>query len=193
MARTSKPILSPESDDDTQERSDFILNGSSCWITVGKVSVWIRADGNGGAIIEGYQHGNEMDNPLAGTMCLQPLKRKRPGKRKQKYDGDMDPQCIPICDAMNLLPGIHTIESCCGHEEDEFRVWFKADSLEVLPPFLYHTVPCHGAKFGWRVTVGTDCVMAPAAFCLRGPVGDYIGAAKIATLILAYLRGETKP
>jgi hypothetical protein len=193
MARTTKPILSPESDDDTTERSDFILNGSSCWITVGKVSVWIRADGNGGAIIEGYPLHDEMANPLSGTMYVRPVKRRRGTKRKPVYDDRMDPECIPICDAMNLLPGIHTVESCCGHGKSEFRVWFKADSLEVLPPFLYHTVPCHGAKSDWRVTVGTDCAMAPASFCLRGPVGDYAGAAKIAALIQSYLRGEAKP
>jgi len=42
-----------------------------------------------------------------------------------KYDEEMDPQCIELCDAMNCLPGITTFESCSGHGALAFTIWFK--------------------------------------------------------------------
>jgi len=42
------------------------------------------------------------------------------------YD-NFDPEVVPLCKALNTLPGIETIESCCGHGEYPFRIWFKVD------------------------------------------------------------------
>jgi len=41
------------------------------------------------------------------------------------YPSDMDVECIPLCDALNSLPGIQTSESCCGHGSHNFGVAFK--------------------------------------------------------------------
>jgi len=49
----------------------------------------------------------------------------------------IDKECIALCTAMNNLPGIYTIESCCGHEKQPFRIWFKVTDLAVLPNLLY--------------------------------------------------------
>jgi hypothetical protein len=49
-----------------------------------------------------------------------------------KYDAFMDPECIEICDALNEIPGIETMESCCGHGKFRFSVWFKASDLSPL-------------------------------------------------------------
>ena len=51
------------------------------------------------------------------------------------YDVFMDPECIPICDALNRIPGIRTLESCCGHGKHGFWVWFT-----VSQPFKNLTV-----------------------------------------------------
>lgn len=48
----------------------------------------------------------------------------------------MDPECVPLCDALNRLPGIHTLESCCGHGESTFLVAFSAAAVESLRPIL---------------------------------------------------------
>lgn len=40
------------------------------------------------------------------------------------YDGYMDKECVAICDALNALPGVETIESCCGHFKNSYRIWF---------------------------------------------------------------------
>lgn len=43
------------------------------------------------------------------------------------YYGGMDKESIPLCDAINALPGLKTIESCCGHGEKPFMIWFQCD------------------------------------------------------------------
>lgn len=48
------------------------------------------------------------------------------------YDGRMDPECIPLCDALNRIPGIETFESCCGHGRHEFWIWMFAKSVKSL-------------------------------------------------------------
>ena len=50
---------------------------------------------------------------------------------------DIDAECVDLYLAMNRLPGIQTIESCCGHGKHQYRIWFWADSLEALPRLLY--------------------------------------------------------
>jgi hypothetical protein len=57
-------------------------------------------------------------------------------KRAVVYENRMDPECIPICDALNLLPGIETISSCCGHGFQPFRIYFVAEVLGDLKPIL---------------------------------------------------------
>ena len=54
------PALLPEGD----EGCDYVLNGSSCWVTVGDISLWIRRDGMDGVIVEAYHVGEEMEPPL---------------------------------------------------------------------------------------------------------------------------------
>lgn len=44
----------------------------------------------------------------------------------------IDPECIPLCRAINAIPGLHTVESCCGHGADPFRIWLRADRVEDL-------------------------------------------------------------
>lgn len=85
----------------------------------------------------------------------------------------IDPECISLVKAMNQYPGIKTIESCCGHGERPFRIWFEADNLEVLPPLLYWFDACHCGYTGWNIKVTTDCAMSPVHFYVEGPVGAY--------------------
>lgn len=94
-----------------------------------------------------------------------------------------DVECVALVDAMNMVPGIFTIESCCGHGEYPFRIWFKTDTLDAMPPLLYWFDSCHCGLRGWSVVATTDCAMSPVAFLVEGPVGAYEEADKIAALI----------
>lgn len=39
----------------------------------------------------------------------------------------MDPEVVDLCKVINALPGVITSESCCGHGETPYRIWFKVD------------------------------------------------------------------
>jgi len=95
----------------------------------------------------------------------------------------MDKECISLCKAINSISGLQTTESCCGHGDTPFRVWFTTEDLDALPDLLYWLNYCHSGCSGWQVTVTTDCVKSPVSFCIEGPVGAYKEAEKIASLI----------
>jgi len=99
-------------------------------------------------------------------------KQVRPSWAKlSPSESGIDEECLVICEAMNELPGIETYESCCGHDEQPFRVFFHA-TLEGLPPLLYYIDPCHCGFTGWSVQALTDCAMSPVHFVLIGPIGE---------------------
>lgn len=104
-----------------------------------------------------------------------------------RVHGKLDAEVVSLIRAMNKLEGITTIESCSGHNERPFHIWFWADSLEDLPALLYWFDVCHSGVKGWRVFVRTDCSMAPVTFCVEGPVGDFEGARMIALAIREHL------
>lgn len=93
---------------------------------------------------------------------------------------DIDEECIDICTAINRLPGLFTIESCCGHGETPYWIWFRlrddtpAGLMEGLPALLFWMAhfgeDCHDSE--WQVFVDTDCAGLDATFRLEGPVGE---------------------
>src|SRR5258708_32116345 len=64
-----------------------------------------------------------------------------------RYDANMDPECVALCDVLNDMPGVRTCESCCGHGRHSFRIWFEIDVLDALRPLLtaiYDDAPLRG-------------------------------------------------
>ena len=50
-----------------------------------------------------------------------------------KGDRDfMDSECVDLCDSLNSIVGITTLESCCGHNYHPYCIWFSCDSVEPL-------------------------------------------------------------
>lgn len=82
---------------------------------------------------------------------------------RMPYRGRMDRECVALCDALNALPGITTYESCCGHGERPFWVFFFAASIEALAPI-------HRAlEHNWHIQVcHLDCPYR-VTFLLEGP------------------------
>ncbi len=111
---------------------------------------------------------------------------------ENKYTGTMDKGCLALCDALNRLPGIQTIESCAGHGERPFHIWFFAENLEALPQVAYYFARCHSGCSDWNVIATTDCGMSPISFMIEGPVGAYADAEKIAKLINEHADEEAK-
>jgi hypothetical protein len=75
----------------------------------------------------------------------------------------MDRECIGLCDALNELPGIKTSESCCGHGERPFQVWFFAETVTALVPIM------KALDHHWRVLVTHVDLPYRIAFLLEGP------------------------
>lgn len=65
-----------------------------------------------------------------------------------KYDEHMDQECIPLCDAINLIPGLHTIESCCGHGKAGMSIWLNPEEKTDLYAALYILALCINDEFG---------------------------------------------
>ena len=105
------------------------------------------------------------------------------------YPPDMDKECIRLCDALNELPGITTIESCCGHGRDMFRIFFDADSLKDLGVMVQFFSSCHNGKDGWLVEVYGLCDNEDAHLVIRGPMGSqaYEDSKSIASKIMEYV------
>ena len=74
---------------------------------------------------------------------------------------DMDPECINICNAINELPCIQTVESCCWHGNHPFRIWIhirKGYEEHHLADLLWSLDKCHTGVSSWHCTIYTDCV-----------------------------------
>ena len=95
-----------------------------------------------------------------------------------KYDKYMDEECIPICDALNELPGVTTFESCCGHLKRRYVVYLYTDNLYsmavIARTFDRRYLPTESA---WRVTIETIDVERMPQFCIgiysEEPFKDY--------------------
>jgi len=106
----------------------------------------------------------------------------------------MDPECIKICTALNELPGIRTFESCCGHGEHGFWIWFEVTApiekgLLTLSRCLYNKqgrVPTDLTQ-GWRAVLYHLDRCTKICFLLEGPVGDYAGADELAEEIFNHI------
>jgi len=91
-----------------------------------------------------------------------------------EYDDRMDKECVPLCDALNALPGIRTIESCCGHGQHSFRVYFLVDGTNSMQGlfFLTRCVDRRYWEYGgsWDITLSVADVVhdgiLPTVFCL---------------------------
>ena len=108
-----------------------------------------------------------------------------------KLPDNMDPECIPICEAMNEIPGIETSESCCGHGRHGFWIFFKAENMQALATIAYAVYASHCGFEGWQVIAHTVCPSRPARFLLEGPKDEksYEQATRLAAIILG-LRDE---
>ena len=103
----------------------------------------------------------------------------------------MDPECIPLCDAINLYPGFETTESCCGHGEHPFWIFIKIDSLENLNLPLFVRAFNHsynGVDSKWTIQLGVGESVEKAYFLIEGPIGRFDDANKIAECLIRHLQ-----
>ncbi len=104
---------------------------------------------------------------------------------KVKLPPDIDDACVALCGALNDTPGVTTVGSCCGHGVSPYEIFFEVRSLSDLARVAFCVDACHSGAKGWQIIARTDCAMRPVFFVLRGPAGDYAGAAKVTESLLS--------
>jgi hypothetical protein len=78
---------------------------------------------------------------------------------KFEYPENMDAECVDLCNALNTLPGIKTVKSCCGHGTSPFAVWFRCSTNGFVDTRgLFFAARCVNArhwKYGhlWKLSV----------------------------------------
>jgi len=97
------------------------------------------------------------------------LKISTDSTSKELYDEKIDKECISLCNTLNSIPGIKTFESCCGHGEAPFRIWFTAEKIEdlLVPIISTNTTP------GYSIIIEFTESPLKVIFLLEGPVGEY--------------------
>lgn len=72
------------------------------------------------------------------------------------YGPGMDREMVRLCDVLNSLPGIHTVESCAGHGERPMRVLFACRSPKSLAKIQQAVdIRYGGMKNPWRIACCT--------------------------------------
>jgi len=85
---------------------------------------------------------------------------------------DMDPEIVPLADALNRLPGICTIASCSGHMRRGPWITFQVENQSDLVPLAY----CCGHWWSVGLEPASE---DPPVFCLQGPYLCWIVTARL--------------
>ena len=72
-----------------------------------------------------------------------------------RYNDIMDKECIPLCDAINDIPGLETSGSCCGHGKDSFKIYMPEKNIyhRNFLILMRSLCPRYGGPIDWRVTL----------------------------------------
>lgn len=113
-------------------------------------------------------------------------------------DAQLDSECVSLCEAINRLPHVYTVESCCGHGRDPYMIWCRVDSLEGMQLLGRLTCRRHGCSTVLEFVVdhGTcDYEPGVAWVILRGPPGkaSYEAAQQLADHIKSKMKGVLPP
>ena len=79
---------------------------------------------------------------------------------------DMDKECIALCNTLNRIPGVKTVESCCGHGESPFRLWFRCTDITVIAR-LARCADRNYSDGRWEVVAENADTEPVGLFCLR--------------------------
>lgn len=110
----------------------------------------------------------------------------------EKY-GNIDPECIILCDAINKIPGLSTTYSCCGHGKQGFLIFIDCQKLDNFAPLVYildKSKAWLSSMGKWTIELATRTPDSGVAYLLYSEhVGEvaYQEANVIARIIDGYL------
>jgi hypothetical protein len=76
----------------------------------------------------------------------------------------IDPEVIPLVDALNSIPGIYTLDTCSGHGSGQMSIFFRGERQRAIARVLYWFDSCHSGE-RWTVKARTDCGGRNITFC----------------------------
>ena len=88
---------------------------------------------------------------------------------EKKYDGNMDKECIKLCDILNSIPSIDTFESCCGHLKNRYSIWFFCNDIITISR-LGRCVERNYSDGGWELLVDSTDTQPTGVFWLRSKI-----------------------
>ena len=115
-----------------------------------------------------YGDYNEIKKVLDWFKFLLPHPHLKPSE-EQKYDGNMDKECIKLCDILNSVPSIDTFESCCGHLKDRYSIWFFCNDIITISR-LGRCVERNYSDGKWELLVDSTDTHPTGVFWLRSKV-----------------------
>lgn len=78
----------------------------------------------------------------------------------------MDKQCIELCRVLNQLPGIETYESCEGHGQHPYWIFFRCTDLGTLSR-LGRVVARNYSDNNWEIVIDSSDTDPYGCFWLR--------------------------
>lgn len=88
---------------------------------------------------------------------------------EEKYDRNMDKECIKLCDILNSIPSVDTFESCCGHLKDRYSIWFFCNDIIAISR-LGRCVERNYSDGKWELLVDTTDTHLTGVFWLRSKI-----------------------
>lgn len=109
--------------------------------------------------------------PSQADEYVKRLKSLRPQWKpiEKKYDGNMDKECIKLCDTLNSIPSIDTFGSCCGHLKDRYSIWFFCNDIITISR-LGRCVERNYSDGKWELLVDSTDTHPTCVFWLRSKV-----------------------
>jgi hypothetical protein len=125
-------------------------------------------------------------------------------RRYRKLPPTVDPQILELCLLLNMLPGIETFESCCGHGHGPVQIYFRVHDqprAEGLGILARHTCPrCTGVENPMKILIDHadyDLVGSGGVFfyLLQGEVGQlgYDEVNRLSEALRKHLEGVGLP
>ena len=68
------------------------------------------------------------------------------------YD-EIDVEIRKLCQYINEIDGVETVESCFGHNKKPCRIWLKVENIEVLNRFIFDFFDCEPL---WHIELDTN-------------------------------------
>ena len=88
------------------------------------------------SICDKFVEGTGKDCPYTKNVCCNCSAYRKNDTRTRVMSVErikgVDRECVNLCNAINEVPYLQTLSSCCGHGKASYNIWFMASRLSNL-------------------------------------------------------------